>query len=65
MKISSLPNNMPNISTINVADPVVGVVRPMDNPTVPKAEANSNIASIREQPAVTVMSNVPRMKRPK
>ena len=48
MKISSRPRIIPNISTISVAAPVTEVVSPMDNPTVPSADANSNIASVSD-----------------
>lgn len=38
---------------------------PIDSLTVPSAEANSNMTSISEQPAVIIRSNVPMIKRQK
>lgn len=62
MKISRRPRNIPNISTIKVAVLVVGPVRPMDRPTVPREEEKSNMASVRLQSAVAVISREPRTK---
>ena len=62
MKISSLPKIIPAISTSNAALPVAGPVSPIDSPTVPRAEANSNIASPREHPAVMVNRKAPVQK---
>ena len=61
MKISSRPNSIPIISTIKVALLVMGLVMPMDEPTVLIEEAKSNIASVRVQFAVTVRSREPMM----
>ena len=59
IKISNLPRSIPSISITKVAVLVDGPVIPIDKPTVPSAEANSNIASVREQPAVNVSNNEP------
>lgn len=59
MKISNLPNNIPAISTINVASFVVGLEIPIDKPTILSDDAKSNIASVRVQFAVTVISKEP------
>ena len=59
IKISRRPIIIPIISTIRVALPVAGPVRPRERPTVPSAEANSNMASVKPQPAVSVSANVP------
>ena len=42
-KISSLPSSMPAISANGVAARVSGPVSPMDRPTVPSEDANSNM----------------------
>ena len=52
---------IPIISTMRVALPVAGPVRPMESPTVPSAEANSNMASVKPHPAVRVSTNAPVM----
>ena len=59
MKISNRPKSIPAISTIKAKAGVAGPVMPIDNPTVPNAEAKSNIASINEQFAVSINKNVP------
>ena len=59
MKISKRPRSMPAISTIKASAGVAGPVMPIDNPTVPSAEAKSNIASINVQFAVSISRNVP------
>lgn len=58
MKISNLPKSIPIISTISVRLFVVGPVNPMERPTVPREDANSNIASLSEQDAVNVISYI-------
>jgi hypothetical protein len=63
MKISSRPRIIPNISTISVAAPAAGPVTPMDRPTIPNADANSNAPSVKPQLAVTVVSREPTMNR--
>ena len=59
IKISNLPKIIPSISITKVAVLVDGPVIPIDKPTVPSAEANSNIASVREQFAVKVNNSDP------
>lgn len=57
--ISSLPSNIPHISIIKMIAGVWGPVNPTDKPTVPKAEANSNIALCKSQFRNKVMRPVP------
>ena len=64
MKISNLPNNMPSIWTISVPAEASALVKPLETPTVPKADPNSYIASIKEASAVKVKSKVPIKKIP-
>ena len=61
IKISSLPKIIPAISINNTALPVPGPVSPIDRPTVPRDEANSNIASSSEQWQASVSAIVPHM----
>ena len=51
-RISSLPSSMPAISTSSVAALVDGPVRPMDRPTVPSEDANSNMQLASGAPSV-------------
>lgn len=41
-QISRRPNSIANISVHNIIAGAIGDVTPTDNPTVPKADANSN-----------------------
>ena len=50
---------MPIISTIRAASLVMGLVIPMERPTVLREDAKSNMASIKVQPAVTVITEHP------
>ncbi len=56
---------MPNISTSKTGAAVAGFVKPIDKPTVPSEEANSNIPSVKPQPAVSVISSEPTRNRQK
>ena len=61
-KISSLPSSMPAISTSSVAAQVDGPVKPMDRPTVPSEEANSNMQLASGALSVMHSSSVPAEK---
>ena len=62
IKISSLPRNIPQISTISVAARVVGPVMPMDRPTVPRDEANSKKPFAKGQFSRAVIAILPAIR---
>ena len=60
-KISNLPKSIPIISIIKMIFDAVGEVIPIDNHTVPNAEANSNIALCKSQLAKKDNNPVPKI----